>query len=715
VTRRQLLQGGGAVLFAGSAGAAGSRPWWHSPVRIFHPNMSEADVVALDVPRFVDRCAATNADAVVVSVAGIYAFYPSRVRYHYVSPALKGRDFLREVTERGHSAGLRIVARVDFSKAREEVFRDHPDWFSRNAAGKPSTSGGYYQACPNSPYAGGEFAIPVVQEILHGYPVDGFHINAGGFPGYCYCDHCREGFRRQSGAELPPGPDWTSAAWKRFIAWRYEAASANFASLQRAIQEVRPDVFWTGELAGLDNPGWMRNKAYDISILANSLSALMSTIDNVSPEPDTRWVTGMTASYDRSVGGRPPIINLKAEMRNGGWPRSAMPPAEYALCAWQALAHGAGLKMPTFGVPGNQDDERNLPVMAAAMGVLKKHAWVYDETRPVAPVALVWSQRTLDLYGQDDPMSRYAESAHGLYAALIESHIPCVVVGDDWLAPERLAGFRALAFANLACLSDAQCRAVAQFVERGGGLVATYETSLYDENGSRRPRLGLEQALGARLDGGAKVPGAGKRGTYLCLRAPHDALAWMKGTSLLPFDGRICPVRAAGGTAPLVFGYHANTGIPEEIDSPVRTEIPLLVANTMGQGRAAFFPSDIDRFYFRARLPDTRRLLGEAAWWALRGQPVLRTSAPAGVGVSIFEKPGFRFVHFVNATGRHPLDEVTAVSGVETSVEAPRRVSEVRTLLGGAKLAFQQSEGRVSFVLPRLEAYEVAVITEAHG
>ena len=703
------------LVVAGPAGAAGGRPWWHSPVRIFHPNMREADVVGLDVGRFVDRCAATNADGVVVSAAGIYAFYPSRVRYHYVSPGLKGRDFLREVTEKGHAAGLRIIARVDFSKAREDVFRDHPDWFSRNAAGKVSTSGGFYQACPNSPYAGREFAIPVVQEILRGYAVDGFHINAGGFSGYCYCDYCRDGFRRASGAGLPPGPDWTSAAWKRFIAWRYQAASANFAALQRAMQEERPDVFWTGELAGLDNPGWMRSKAYDISILANSLSSLMSTIDNVSPEPDTRWVTGMTASYDRSVGGRPPIINLKAEMRNGGWPRAAMPSAEYALCAWQALAHGAGLKMPTFGVPGNVDDERNLPVMAAAMGVLKKHAWAYDETRPVAPVALVWSQRTLDLYGQDDPMTRYAAGAHGLYAALVESHVPCVVVGDDWLVPERLAGFRALACADLACLSQAQCRAVAEFVERGGGLLATYETSLYDENGDRRPSLGLEAALGARLDTSAKVPATGKRGTYLCVRTPHDAIAWVRGTTLLPFDGRICPVRADGGTAPLVFGYHANSGIPEEIDSPVRTGIPLLVANEFGQGRSAFFPSDIDRFYYRSRLPDTRRLLAEAVRWTLRGRPVLRTSAPAGVGVSLFEKPGFRFVHFVNAIGRHPLDEVTTVSGIDTSVETAARVTEVRTLLGGAKLPFEQSDGHAKFVLPRLDAYEVAVIAETRG
>ena len=159
------------------------------------------------------------------AAAGIYAFYPSKVKYHYVSPHLKNRDFLREVTDRGHAASLRIIARVDFSKAREEVFRDHPDWFARSAAGEPVRFSSYYRACPNSPYTGAGFAVPVIQEILRDYSVDGFHVNAGGFNGYCYCDRCRESFQSQSGADLPQRPDWSSPVWKRFIAWRRIALS----------------------------------------------------------------------------------------------------------------------------------------------------------------------------------------------------------------------------------------------------------------------------------------------------------------------------------------------------------------------------------------------------------------------------------------------------------------------------------------------------------
>ena len=127
-SRRSFIQSAAA---AQAAPPVPVRPWWLRPVRMFHPNMSEADVRAIDVKKFVENCAATHCDSVVVSAGGIYAFYPSRVKYHYMSRQLDGRDFLGEVVEHGHAAGLKVVARVDFSKAREEVFRDHPDWFSR--------------------------------------------------------------------------------------------------------------------------------------------------------------------------------------------------------------------------------------------------------------------------------------------------------------------------------------------------------------------------------------------------------------------------------------------------------------------------------------------------------------------------------------------------------------------------------------------------------
>ena len=241
MTRRFFLASSGAA--AGLSGAAPEPEWWLKPVRLFHPNMRERDVRGMDVRRFIADCAATNADGVVISAGGAYAFYPSRVPYHYVSPALEGLDFVREAVEHGRAAGLRIIARVDFSKAREEVFRDHPGWISRRADGAAGRSGRFYRPCPNSPYAGSEFAVPVIREILRNYPVDGFHINSGGFQGYCYCENCRERYRARFNADLPAKPDWNDPELRRFLEWRYDSTTQNFNMLQQAMRQERSRRF----------------------------------------------------------------------------------------------------------------------------------------------------------------------------------------------------------------------------------------------------------------------------------------------------------------------------------------------------------------------------------------------------------------------------------------------------------------------------------------
>jgi len=51
---------------------------------------------------------------------------------------------------------------------------------------------------------------------------------------------------------------------------------------------------------------------------------------------------------------------------------------------------------------------------------------------------------------------------------------------------------------NCASLSEAETETVRKFVRNGGGLVATYETSLYDEHARPRENFGLADLLNAK-------------------------------------------------------------------------------------------------------------------------------------------------------------------------------------------------------------------------
>ena len=78
----------------------------------------------------------------------------------------------------------------------------------------------------------------------------------------------------------------------------------------------------------------------------------------------------------------------------------------------------------------------------------------------------------------------------------------------ELLDPEHINQFRTLIFPNIAALSTAQCQQIRDFAERGGSVVATYETSLYDEWGVRRQDFGLSSIFGASFAGRGPRPDA---------------------------------------------------------------------------------------------------------------------------------------------------------------------------------------------------------------
>ena len=73
-------------------------------------------------------------------------------------------------------------------------------------------------------------------------------------------------------------------------------------------------------------------------------------------------------------------------------------------------------------------------------------------------------------------MRRYMD---GMYYALLEGRFLFDFVHEDKLEPKELAKYSALLLPNTALLSDEQCRQLRAYVDGGGSLLATFETSLY--------------------------------------------------------------------------------------------------------------------------------------------------------------------------------------------------------------------------------------------
>jgi hypothetical protein len=73
------------------------------------------------------------------------------------------------------------------------------------------------------------------------------------------------------------------------------------------------------------------------------------------------------------------------------------------------------------------------------------------------------------------------------------------MVHDQMLDREQIDRFKLLILPNTAALSDAQCEQLRGYVKRGGSLLASFETSLYDEFGPAAEEFRIVGSTGREL------------------------------------------------------------------------------------------------------------------------------------------------------------------------------------------------------------------------
>lgn len=687
--------------------------WWAEGARILQFNWSREELEHLDVEQLVDVSRSVNANAVVVNGGGIYAWYPTQIRYHYVDPAGRENDPLGRCVEACKAAGIRVVPRVDFSRNADGAFDEHPDWFARDAAGTVHTFQATYSTCPTSPYRNVAYAEPVLREIAGRYDIDGFHLNAGGFRDYCYCPYCQSAFRDEFGRSIPETPDWTDLVWLRFVEWRTRAVAANVDFLYGVIRSLGKDQMFTGELMGPGRSAQL--SAMSPRALSGSFSTLLTTTGEAVPRPSSdrsRWWVGMSAKCVR--GFRPdtePLMNLKASLREDGWPRVAVEPATYRFQMWQALANGAGLKLPVLGSL-DPHDGLSLPAIAAGFAAARHRT---GAGRPVADVVLVWPLATALGYGADDVEHRVWEHFYGAYESLVRSHVPFVVMDEEGLAEQDLGRFQAIILPNAAVLSGAQRAAIAAFVAEGGGLVASYESGRYAADDPRRPGNYLDTVLGVRRGFG---PPIGCSAGYGRIDPKHPSVA-LQGVEFVPQRGPLVECTVDAGTTPTVLLAKSRDmgGSSERYQPPLHTDHVLATAASFGAGRVVYFADAIHQLYWTAPHEATGTVLANALRWVSAEPGTYRTNARPSVEITLERAGADLAVHFVNGTGIGPDgDTVAPVDDVEIVINRRRLPFDVGAdgvraqSLSGTEVSVSGDASEIRLRLGRLMEFETVRI-----
>ncbi len=692
--------------------------WYRKPLRILQTVLREIDAVGYDADAVVRHMIDERYNVLVVNGGGIFDFFHSSLEFANPVAQMGARDILKEISNACAQAEIRVIARVDFRGVKEEYYRKHPDWFGRNDRGEPlvnpTQSLPLFAPCYNSFYRN-EYAADFIHYLFEHYRIDGIWHNAVLSVQRCFCERCQKLYRQQHGHLIPSPSAADPALDEEYNQWKSERAKHNLHTLRDAVKSHGDDKVYVAEVFSMFDVKRPLETGLDLYDIREHFDFLVS-VGFLTENRANPHYTNLT--YPNS------IVKLLKEIRpdkqpvvlfggNGtSYRYVADPPSDLAAWAYQTVAAGGGYWNCYFNGmhPAATHDRRNAHFLAKTNEFLLDRADVLTETLPENDVVVFYSKQTKDRVGSDDPaLDGFNQAIQGVERVLLENHVQYSFVTEETLSPQRLAGVGVVVLPNTICLSDEACKTLSTWVEAGGKLIATFQTSLMRPDGRMRNDYGLADLFGCSYAGEVVDT---SYDAYQYVAAPdHPLLSGIRDTEVLrtgPLTAA-CKLTARSTSRVVCLGVPVIKNQPPEHAwrTPMQSEAPVIVESRVGQGVVVYFASQIDRAVMLDGHPDFQLLLANAVRHLLGNQPAVITDAPESLIVTRLRSkslPGAWLLSLVNVTSSplRPLRTLVPVKDVTLSVGVDGRRRYRHTVFGSdvQDVAVQEREDRVEIRVP---------------
>ncbi|HEY5328584.1 MAG TPA: alpha-amylase family protein [Acidobacteriaceae bacterium] len=681
-------------------------PWQEKVRRVGQTNFTEYDPAVMNVDQWADYWHSAEADIVFVSVTGILAFYPSKVPFHRHGKFLHDRDLFGECVAAAKKRGMRVVARMSPDLNWPDALEAHPEWAMRHADGSAQHSGEeprLFKTCMFSTYMD-DYVPAIMREINALYDADCFYTNGwpplGNLPD-CHCAIC---------SKLPASG--TPAYWRVFTGRVLEL----WQKYDAIAKEKKPDSFFFANSGGNVRGG------PNLDRLGKTAAWFQADNQGRTYDDPAVWGCSLQGRVCNAVLDGKVAANVTAAYSTGnpGWRNISKTPAETTMWLNETLASGMVPYLHFVGAEnGFTEDRRWQEVGKEYFRWAAQHDAHLTTRRSIANIGVVIGQSTQLLYPGPASARSHTymhETTQGIYDALLQGRFAFDFVHEDRLEPERLSKYRALLLPNVALLSDRQCQQLRDYAHSGGSLIASFETSLYDENLKPRTDFGLADLMGIGKSGDA----IGTNGNAWSARietATHPILDGFTNTTWIAGAQNRVPLRAIDN--PILTVVPGFVRYPPELAYPPdpHTTEPAVVLREFGPSRTAWFPGDIERTYWITGHGDLLRLLHNTIRWATRDERVVHIDGPGLIEMFCWETaPGYA-IHLLNYTNpsahhgwlrsTHPLGPQKVTMKLPPGIN----VKSVELLKSGQRPSFAFQNQTLHFTIASLEDYEVAAIT----
>ncbi len=634
--------------------------WYQGQLRILQTVLRETDIADYDARAVLSYMKKSHSNALVVNAGGIVDFFHNEVEPSHHNLFMKaGQEILSDLCAALNGAGMHLMVRVDFRGAQKYRYEAHPDWFAAQEDGSPKLNAqGLYAPCYLSEYANGH-AAEFIRGMMRKFPIDGVWENSVAFgSGVCYCKRCREAFRRETGLAIPSGGDDLAPEFAPYRAWRRKAALAHVRLLRSAVKEFGEDKAYCAEVFGMHHASGSLHSGID-TYAAEEFDfvvgvGFLTGASSGKPYDDLTYAAS-AVRFLKAIDPKKTTVLLTGD--NGTrWRLVKDPSAECRIWMWEAAGVGANFWNCMFNGPHPDaaPDRRNAYLERDVYGYLRRNEAVLSGQTPVAEAAILFSQPTRDRFGRDDEaLDGYGVGIKGLESVLIDSHIPYGFIAEKNLSAAALEDVKVLCLPNCACLSDGQAQVIREYVRAGGKLLASFETSLYDENGKMRADFALGDVLGVSFTGLAKDT---SKDCYQMVRdAGHPLLSGMGSdkTRFLMSGGKTLLVTPNGdGEAACTYVPMIPNQYPEQAWIRLEeTGFPTVYLHAFGAGEAVYFANTVEALVHQNGHEDFYNLVHNALNVLRAGHWQIQTEAPDSLHIGYTKSlsdPSSRVLSFIN-------------------------------------------------------------------
>jgi hypothetical protein len=369
-------------------------------------------------------------------------------------------------------------------------------------------------------------------------------------------------------------------------------------------------------------------------------------------------------------------------------------------------------------------------LMRSVFAEIKKRV-DYIDGETVKYVALHCSQQGRNFYG---PPKGYTETKDarevrlkavmGVYEMLNQSHLLVDMLLDEQLDQRRLSAYKVLFLSNSACLSEAQCDQIRRFVREGGTLIATHESSLFDEWGEKRENFGLADIFGVNYRG---LLGKGRGSIHGILYVPKDPLLSREFGPVIGFAGEESEVSLRPEARVEVLCSRSNLKGERPLnsfDSKVNYDSgePAITLSRFGKGKAIYISGDVGEGYQHNPYPVLKRFVARLVG---RTQGPIEVEGPRVIEVTAALRSKELMIHLLNnptpvipastpkddITNYFYLEEVNPIQNVRIKFND---FKVKRALLPLQGLRLEMTGEPPQLVVPEVKLHEV-VLLELEG